>query len=83
MYNVMDYECERCDSPATERHHKDDDVTNNDPSNIEFLCKSCHTTESLKRRWADPKYRRQQIKANRRTAMIRIARSGSIRFDRV
>lgn len=35
--------CERCDS--TDRlhvHHKDADITNNDPSNLETLCVVCH-----------------------------------------
>ena len=34
--------CERCGAPAEDRHHKDEDVYNNDPSNIELLCEPCH-----------------------------------------
>lgn len=35
--------CERCG--ATEElqaHHRDTDITNNDPKNIETVCKPCH-----------------------------------------
>lgn len=36
--------CERCSSTRTvDRHHKDGDFRNNDPANIENLCRSCHT----------------------------------------
>jgi len=34
--------CEICISPANERHHKDGNSLNNDPSNIMILCKKCH-----------------------------------------
>jgi len=37
--------CERCD--ATEMlsvHHKDRNIYNNNPSNLETLCSSCHTS---------------------------------------
>lgn len=34
--------CERCGNPAADRHHKDDDTGNNDPSNIAILCRRCH-----------------------------------------
>lgn len=35
--------CEHCKlRPARDRHHKDDDTENNDRSNVEFLCRSCH-----------------------------------------
>jgi hypothetical protein len=35
--------CEVCQkSPAIERHHKDADTTNNDRSNIQFVCRRCH-----------------------------------------
>ncbi len=34
--------CERCGEPATEHHHRDRDVGNNTPDNIECLCDSCH-----------------------------------------
>jgi ribosomal protein L37E len=35
--------CERCNvKPARDRHHKDGNTFNNDPSNIERLCRSCH-----------------------------------------
>lgn len=37
--------CERCGAPADDRHHIDEDIFNNARSNIEFLCKSCHTKE--------------------------------------
>lgn len=37
--------CERsgCSAPAVDRHHKDRDTWNNERSNIEFLCRRCHT----------------------------------------
>jgi hypothetical protein len=35
-------QCERCDVPATDRHHKDGNTGNNDPSNIMILCRRCH-----------------------------------------
>ena len=35
--------CERCrKAPATDRHHKDGHAGNNDPSNIDRLCRRCH-----------------------------------------
>jgi hypothetical protein len=35
-------QCERCDRPATDRHHKDNNPLNNDPRNILRLCRRCH-----------------------------------------
>lgn len=35
--------CERCQKPGEERHHKDENPKNNEPQNIEILCKSCHS----------------------------------------
>lgn len=34
--------CEDCGNTKSERHHEDEDPTNNDPSNIKFLCRKCH-----------------------------------------
>jgi hypothetical protein len=34
--------CEHCGKPATDRHHKDDNPLNNDPGNVEILCRRCH-----------------------------------------
>ena len=34
--------CSRCPSPKGERHHKDGDTANNEPSNAEMLCRRCH-----------------------------------------
>jgi hypothetical protein len=35
--------CERCEAvPPHDRHHKDANPQNNDPSNIAFLCCACH-----------------------------------------
>ena len=39
-YRLRD--CERCGAPGVLRHHKDEDVGNNEPENIEVLCKRCH-----------------------------------------
>jgi hypothetical protein len=40
-----DVACSRCASWAVLAHHRDRDVTNNEISNIEFLCKRCHQVE--------------------------------------
>lgn len=44
--------CERCSADLTDAtryewcvHHKDHDHYNNDPSNLELLCKRCHQIE--------------------------------------
>ncbi len=38
--------CERCGAPqAKDVHHRDHDHTNNDPKNLERICRSCHTKE--------------------------------------
>lgn len=35
--------CEVCGNEKAERHHKDDNPLNNDASNIQALCRRCHT----------------------------------------
>lgn len=35
-------QCEHCDQPAVERHHRDGDPLNNTTSNIEQVCRRCH-----------------------------------------
>lgn len=36
--------CEECGrSKDLGRHHKDEDLTNNDPKNVQTLCAGCHT----------------------------------------
>jgi hypothetical protein len=37
--------CSKCLKRKAERHHKDGNTINNNPSNIEFLCRSCHMKE--------------------------------------
>lgn len=37
--------CAKCPSKAKDRHHIDGDTSNNDPSNIEFVCRRCHMAE--------------------------------------
>ncbi len=37
--------CEKCGSLNGERHHKDTNTLNNDPSNVEMLCRRCHMLE--------------------------------------
>jgi len=48
------YKCERCSfenrSEEFPRHHKDRDRTNNDASNLEVLCKTCHGIEHISER---------------------------------
>lgn len=34
--------CEICGREAIDRHHKDDNQLNNNPENIQPLCRSCH-----------------------------------------
>jgi hypothetical protein len=49
LYPIVEgQECERCPALATVRHHTDRNQFNNHPSNIEFLCQSCH----IKEHWA-------------------------------
>ena len=38
-------DCENCGNPKSERHHIDNDTTNNHRSNIKFLCRKCHMEE--------------------------------------
>ncbi len=46
-----------------ERHHKDRDPTNNDPSNIEVLCQNCHKEDHLKDgTWGNPASVKPDIK---------------------
>lgn len=44
--------CVRCGSPDAERHHVDENTSNNEPSNIEALCRPCHADEHRERRTA-------------------------------
>lgn len=37
--------CEKCGAAKSERHHKDGNTANNNPANIEILCRRCHMTE--------------------------------------
>jgi uncharacterized protein YlaI len=42
-YSLDGVSCERCEQqPAIDRHHVDGNTINNDPSNIQFLCRRCH-----------------------------------------
>lgn len=34
--------CEVCGSEKSERHHRDDNTLNNNPANIQFLCRKHH-----------------------------------------
>lgn len=43
--------CSKCGKPdASDVHHKDGDHTNNDPSNLTRLCRSCHMLEHSRKR---------------------------------
>ena len=43
-------QCERCPNTANlDVHHRDGDPLNNDPSNLEVLCRSCHIRHHRKR----------------------------------
>lgn len=46
--------CQRCGEPAELRHHVDEDTLNNEPENIEFLCRPCHVEhhDPVGQRWA-------------------------------
>ena len=35
-------ECEICGRKAIDRHHRDDNQLNNNPDNIQALCRRCH-----------------------------------------
>lgn len=37
--------CLRCGKPAVLVHHKDGNRSNNDPDNLEVLCKRCHQVD--------------------------------------
>jgi len=37
--------CRACGSPRAERHHVDGNTANNEPENIEALCRRCHMAE--------------------------------------
>jgi len=37
--------CVVCNSPDAERHHRDGNALNNEPSNVPFLCRRCHMIE--------------------------------------
>lgn len=41
-----------CGEPATDRHHVDNDPTNNAPENVALLCSSCHISIHARARWA-------------------------------
>lgn len=41
--------CETCGNEKSERHHKDGNTLNNDPTNIEILCHGCHMREHQRR----------------------------------
>jgi hypothetical protein len=34
--------CDRCNAPGRDRHHKDENTLNNNPSNVVILCRRCH-----------------------------------------
>jgi hypothetical protein len=42
--------CERCPSPGQVIHHKDENPWNNDISNLELLCRSCHARHHAQER---------------------------------
>jgi hypothetical protein len=35
-------DCDRCGKPGRDRHHRDGNTLNNEPENIECLCRRCH-----------------------------------------
>jgi hypothetical protein len=39
--------CSDCGAAKSERHHKDENTLNNDPSNIEILCRRCHARRHI------------------------------------
>lgn len=36
--------CMMCGDPKADVHHRDEDRKNNDPTNLQALCRSCHVT---------------------------------------
>lgn len=45
MFQIKGKLCEKCESKATDRHHKDSNPLNNNEKNISFLCRRCHMVE--------------------------------------
>lgn len=46
VLDAVGWRCERCgDAGPMEIHHRDRDRTNNDPANLEALCRGCHLAE--------------------------------------
>ena len=41
MYPVIG-NCKICNNKKSERHHIDGNTSNNEPSNIEIICRKCH-----------------------------------------
>lgn len=37
--------CDLCSQPSLDRHHKDGNTANNEPENVQFLCRRCHMKE--------------------------------------
>lgn len=55
--------CEHCGTARTLIvHHKDRDVNNNDPTNLQTLCQPCH----VRAHWADPTFRAQMLTSRHR-----------------
>jgi 5-methylcytosine-specific restriction endonuclease McrA len=40
-----EFVCEVCSAPATEVHHANQNFLDNTPSNLQILCKKCHSAE--------------------------------------
>jgi len=44
------YECERCNNPATQVHHTSyENIYNEEKEDVEVLCKSCHEEAELEK----------------------------------
>jgi len=51
--------CTICGDPKSERHHKDGNTLNNDPGNIQIVCRKCHAEiDGRLIRWAEQARRR-------------------------
>lgn len=62
QFNVFNYTEDEVYNRGLHSHHMDFNKRNNEPSNLELLTNSKHTTLHLKERWKDPSYRSLKIK---------------------
>jgi len=50
--------CVDCGLPGEDVHHIDDDRSNNNDNNLQYLCKGCHNSKRTTKRFNKPNYMR-------------------------